>query len=84
MFLATIEASEITQEYNPYDFQASSMNVPDMFQQPDMYSSMPTMPTFNSMQDLYDYQNAQMMYQDPNLSYQEMERNSNINRLRGM
>lgn len=84
MFLATIEASEITQEYNPYDFQASSMNVPDMFQQPDMYSSMPTIPTFNSMQDLYDYQNAQMMYQDPNLSYQEMERNSNINRLRGM
>ena len=80
MFLATINAIEVNNTYNPYE----DININDIlngFQQDkDIYS----MPQFNSMQDIYDFQNAQNPYSDTSFSWGQMDSNSNLSHLKNM
>lgn len=82
-FLATIDAVENNNEYNPYESTYSDISNPNEMYQPgqDLYSGMQQ---FNTMQDLYDFQNSKMMYIDPSISWEEIERNNNLERLRHM
>lgn len=80
MFLATINAIEVNNTYNPYE-DINTNDILNSFQQDqDIYS----MQQFNSMQDIYDFQNAQNLYSDTNVSWAQRDSNSNIKRLNGM
>ena len=80
MFLATINAIEVNNTYNPYE-DINTNDILNNFQQDqDIYS----MQQFNSMQDIYDFQNAQNPYSDTSGSWVQRDSNSNIKRLNGM
>jgi len=80
MFLATLNAIEINNTYNPYEDINPNDPYSGFQQGQDIYS----MPQFNSMQDIYDFQNTQNPFSDPNISWAQRDSNNNLNRLRGM
>ena len=80
MFLATINAIEVNNTYNPYEDINTNDFLNSFKQDQDIYS----MPQFNSMQDIYDFQNAQNPYSDTSDSWAQRDSNSNIKRLNGI
>ena len=80
MFLATLNATEVNNTYNYYEDTNSNDIINGLQQDPDIYS----MPQFNSMQEIYDFQNAQNPYSDTSGSWGQMDSNSNLKRLNGM
>ena len=80
MFLATINAIEVNNTYNPYEDINTNDFLNSFQQDQDIYS----MQQFNSMQDIYDFQNAQNPYSDTSGSWIKRDSNSNIKRLNGM
>lgn len=78
MFLATLNATEVNNTYNYYEDTNSNDILTGLQQDPDIYS----MPQFNSMQEIYDFQNAQNPYDFNQFDFGQIGINENRRRMK--